>query len=242
MKNIAWISLFILFASLQSCNNAATNAGGASQVLPAAQFAESLKQYPDAVLLDVRTPEEFAAGHLENAQNANINDNSFAAKTAALDKSKPVYVYCLSGGRSATAANFLREKGFKTVVDLQGGIMKWRAAKLPLAQVDNSAKAPGMTQAAFDDLLKSPKLVLIDFYAPWCQPCKRMAPYLEEIKNDMGQKVEVVRINADESEALAENLSVTALPTLILYKNAKIAWRNEGFIEKADVVARLKAL
>lgn len=74
-----------------------------------------------AILLDVRTPEEFGFGHLEGAMNINWYDADFKDKVAALDRLKTVYVYCKAGGRSAKAADVMREMGFKKVVNLEGG-------------------------------------------------------------------------------------------------------------------------
>jgi thioredoxin len=156
-----------------------------------------------------------------------------------LDVSKPVFVYCLSGGRSASAAQYLKGRGFKRVYDLQGGIMQWRAAKLPLEQGGGGAKGAEMSQQAYEELIKSDQLVLVDFYAEWCQPCKRMAPYLAEISKEMADKVKVVRIDVEANRALSEKIGVTMLPTLLLYKGGKVSWKQEGFIEKEAVVKQI---
>ena len=82
-------------------------------------------------LVDVRTPEEFAEGHIEKAQNINVTSNNFEQQaTATLDKSKPVYVYCRTGGRSMKAAVILAKKGYK-VFNLDGGIVVWEGAGNP---------------------------------------------------------------------------------------------------------------
>jgi rhodanese-related sulfurtransferase len=87
----------------------------------------------DVQLLDVRTPEEYQEEHLKNAKLANINDDeTFEKATASLDKEKPVYVYCHSGRRSERAANILKKKGFKQVVNLDGGIEAWKEAGKPV--------------------------------------------------------------------------------------------------------------
>lgn len=91
-------------------------------------FAMRLDSIGDVQLVDVRTPEEVAEGHLEGAVNFCINTDGFEAKIETLDKSKAVYVYCRSGGRSARAANLMKEAGFKEVYDLDGGITAWMAA------------------------------------------------------------------------------------------------------------------
>ncbi|AWM15225.1 rhodanese-like domain-containing protein [Flavobacterium sediminis] len=83
----------------------------------------------DVQLLDVRTPEEYASGHLPNAKNYNVLADDFESKVAALDKEKPVMVYCKMGGRSSKAAAKLKELGFKHITDLEGGIMSWESAE-----------------------------------------------------------------------------------------------------------------
>lgn len=79
-------------------------------------------------LLDVRTPQEFAAGHIQNAVNIDVQDPDFEQKVlASMKRDKPVYVYCRSGKRSMAAANILAKEGYK-VVNLDGGILGWHAS------------------------------------------------------------------------------------------------------------------
>lgn len=230
-------SLLILSVALfNSCSNGQT--GTTKTDLLPAEFAEKIKELPSATLLDVRTPEEFAKGHLPDAKNIDWNGNDFDKQIATLDKSKPVFVYCLSGGRSSSAAKKMRSEGFKEVYELKGGIMKWRAANLPESS-DNISPSTGLSKQQFEELSKSYKTVLIDFYADWCGPCKKMKPYLDEISNDMSATVKVVRINADENPDLCKELKIDALPTLHLYKNGMLTWQNMGYIEKAEVVSQI---
>ncbi len=77
--------------------------------------------YPKGLLLDVRTPEEYSEGHIEGALNLDIYDKQFSIELDKLDKTKPVYVYCKSGGRSSNASEIMKEKGFKEVYNLVGG-------------------------------------------------------------------------------------------------------------------------
>ena len=96
----------------------------AFQNLTPAQFAEGLRQ-PGAVLVDVRRPEEFAAGHLLGALNIEVTAPDFGQRIAKLDNTKPTYVYCRSGARSATAAGQLTAAGFAQVSNLLGGVLDW---------------------------------------------------------------------------------------------------------------------
>lgn len=77
-------------------------------------------------ILDVRTPEEWAEGTIKDAVKMNYHDNNFAEQVEGLDKTAPVYVYCKRGGRSSSAADVLKEKGFTKVYNLDGGITAWQ--------------------------------------------------------------------------------------------------------------------
>lgn len=102
--------LLLLFISLSGCRQ--------GNQMPITEFKqEGLDKY---TLLDVRTPEEFAAGHLENAVNINWYDADFAAQVAKLSKENTIYVYCQKGGRSAMASAVLDSLGFRAI-DLTGG-------------------------------------------------------------------------------------------------------------------------
>ena len=83
-------------------------------------------------VLDVRTPAEFAAGHIAGATNLDFNAKDFQAKVAALDKNQPYLVQCASGNRSAKACTAMEQIDFKTLYDLKGGIKAWEAAGLPV--------------------------------------------------------------------------------------------------------------
>ncbi|HUM52497.1 MAG TPA: thioredoxin domain-containing protein [Chitinophagales bacterium] len=221
-----------------ACLNGKTN--GEKTNFSATEFADKIKEIPNAPIIDVRTPDEFSKGHLVNAQNVDWNGNDFDNQISKLDKTQPVFVYCLSGGRSSSAASKMRRDGFEKVYELDGGIMKWRGANLPETTETTNAKPTGMTKQQFDALLISDKLVLIDFYADWCGPCKKMKPYLEEISKEMSDKVVVIKINADDNQALCKELKIDALPVLQVYKNKTMTWSNVGMIEKVDVVKQLK--
>jgi thioredoxin 1 len=235
MKRQLYTWLIALMTTTLACSESHSQTNN----MPAAVFSEKIKQTPDGLVLDVRTPEEFSKGHLKDARNVNWKDSNFAAEVAKIDKSKPVFVYCLVGGRSAAAAAKMREMGFNNVYELEGGIIKWRAANLP-ETTEAGSKPVSLTRQQFNELLNSDKLVLVDFYADWCEPCKKMEPYLNEIASEMKDKVQVLRINADDNAELCKALKVDALPVLQLYKNSKIQWTHEGFIAKTDVIKQLK--
>ncbi|MCB9252864.1 MAG: thioredoxin [Flavobacteriales bacterium] len=212
--------------------------GNARTDLNAAEFSKMLDSLPDEILLDVRTPEEFSDGHIENAVNINWNSLDFKTETSKLDKAKPVMVYCLSGGRSSAAASYLRSSGFTQVYELSGGMLKWRASGLPETTAATK-KDQGMSKEQFEAMLVSDKLVLVDFFAEWCMPCKKMKPYLEEIEKEHPDKVKVLRIDIDQNPSLAELLQIDAIPVLMLFKEQASIWTNVGFIEKTDVLKKI---
>lgn len=238
MKKIkSIIGLLSLLILTNSCANQAQSQSTETN-LPASTFAEKMKT-EKAVIIDVRTPEEFSKGHLQNARNIDWNGNDFNGALANIDKSASVFVYCLSGARSANAAASMRKQGFKMVYELDGGILQWRANNLPETS-ESELAAAGMNMAQFNALLQSDKLVLIDFYADWCAPCKKMEPYLIEISKEMADKVKLVRINADDNPSLCKALGVDALPTLQVYNKGEQTWSNVGYLDKAGIVKQLK--
>ncbi len=234
--------LSIILATVALIFNSCTNGQSTPSNNPsvsAVEFSKKITELPNAPLIDVRTPGEFSQGHLKNAINYDISSSEFEKQISSLDKVKPVLVYCLSGSRSTYAVRYMKSNGFKEVYELYGGMMKWRAASLP-ETTDRTVASTGINKQQFDNLLVTDKLVLIDYYADWCAPCKKMKPYLDEISKDMADKVVVIRINADESRELCKELKIDAIPVLQIYKNKTLIWANTGFIEKEAVLNHLK--
>lgn len=227
------IVFLILSVVLISCNE--KKSGIIEEITPK-DFAEKIKTTENAQILDVRTPEEFESNHIDNAVNVNWNGDDFEAKVAAYDKSKPVFVYCLSGGRSKKAAAKLNELGFTTIYELEGGIMKWNTEGFSKPSTANA----GMTIDEFNNLLKTDKKVLVDFYAEWCGPCKQMEPYLLKMQKEMADKVVIIRIDVDKNETLATQMKIEQLPTMILYENKAEKWKNIGFIKEEDLKKQLQ--
>jgi thioredoxin len=229
----AILNLLLIGFLFSSCNGQ-TNKKFES--IAAANFAEKIKSTSQPSIIDVRSPEEFAGQHIDNAINIDWNGDNFEDKIAKYDKSKPVFVYCMSGGRSKKAAEKLVELGFTKIYELQGGIMKWNAAGLSVP----SDKIIGMCSQEYDEILKTDKIVLVDFYAEWCAPCKKMTPYLLKMQKEMADNVTIVRLNADENKTLVSQLKIEELPTLIVYKNNQILWKHSGFISEEDLKKKLQ--
>lgn len=233
---LAMIISFLLFSSSLSAA-----AQTVSKTIAAVEFQNQLKTSPKAVILDVRTPEEYNSGHLDQAKNLDIYDKSFQDQLSKMDKKQPVYVYCKGGGRSANAVKKMQELGFNNVYELKGGIMAWEQSGLPLKNVEKP-KTDLFSSADFDKMLKANKNVLVDFYAEWCIPCKEMEPILEKLKNQFKGKVAIERVNVDEAKSLTKSIKITGLPVVAIYRNGIEIKRVTGFQSEQDLLNLLQEL
>jgi thioredoxin len=226
---------FILFASITilSCNGQTSK--NIKDIDPKA-FSEKIIATPNAQIIDVRTPQEFAAGHIDNALNINWLGDDFVVNAEKLDKTKPVFVYCKTSNRSPQAAAKLEELGFKTIYNLQGGLLKWDADGFSKP----TDRIVGVCPQEYAELLNTDKKVLVDFNAKWCAPCKKMGPYLDKMQKDMAEKVVIVRLDADENPTLVKEMKIEELPTLILYENKVIKWKHSGYISEEDLKKQLQ--
>jgi thioredoxin len=227
---ITFISLIIAL-SLLACS---TKEG--SKELSATEFHSEIKSAEAGQILDVRTVDEYNQGHLEGAVLADISNNLFQEVSNKLDKSKPVYVYCLSGGRSAEAANQLRQMGFKSVLNLAGGILAWQSANLPLTtNTSGLAVSEGMSLNDFDKQIKGKKLVIVDYNATWCGPCKQLSPVLEAWVKAQNGQVELIKIDVDANPGLAKAKQIESIPYLEFYKDGKLADKQIGMGEPNEM-------
>jgi thioredoxin 1 len=87
----------------------------------------------------------------------------------------------------------------------------------------------------FNSLLQGKQLVLVDFYATWCGPCKALNPILQEVKKEVGEAVKIIKIDVDKNQNLAQKFQVRGVPTLILFKNANPVWRQSGVVSANDL-------
>ena len=232
MKYLANGIFSLLFVAILGSCQAQNNAH-----LSAEQFAKQIDAAKSLQLLDVRTPGEYSEGHLANALQADYTDKAeFSRRIAFIDKNKPVYVYCLSGGRSGAAAKEMRAAGYQNVYELTGGINAWKAANKP---VEGQTKTASMTVAQLDATLQQPGIVLVDFGAEWCPPCKKMEPVLEALQAAHPGKITLVKVDGGRDLVLLKKYAVTALPVFIYFKNGQIIWRRDGVATQQEMEAAL---
>ncbi len=232
MKHLQHLLYFFLcMLLLSSCTAQTKNS------LSADEFEKAIAK--DAVqILDVRTPGEYAGGHIKNTLLANWNDTKeFDRRIAFVDKKKPVYVYCLAGGRSAAAAEKLRSLGYENVYDLKGGMNAWKASNKP---VEGASTVKQMSMEEFTAGINKATIVLVDFGATWCPPCKKMEPVLASLQKNNAGKFTLLKVDGGNDEAILKAYKVTALPVFIIFKDGKQVWRKDGVATEEEMAAMLQ--
>ncbi len=127
MRKILALIAAPLMLLLAACGGSSANVAN----LSTQEFASSIKN-SEVVILDVRTPGEFASGHIQGAINIDVEGPDFQSQIATLDKSKEYAIYCRSGRRSIVAADLMSDKGFTKLSNLESGIISWQGSGYPL--------------------------------------------------------------------------------------------------------------
>ena len=97
------------------------------------------------------------------------------------------------------------------------------------------------TNTNFDELLQEEKLVIVDFWATWCGPCRMLSPLLDEVEAEMEDKVEVVKVNVDDADEIAMRFRIMSIPTLLFFKNGQMVDRSVGAMPKSALVDKINA-
>jgi len=92
----------------------------------------------------------------------------------------------------------------------------------------------------FNEIIKDSKPALVDFFATWCGPCKMQSPILEQVKNTLGDAVNIIKVDIDRNQALAEQYRVMSVPTLIVFKGGEALWRGSGVHQADQLVSKLR--
>ena len=230
MKKILNSTVCLACLFITSCKAQNTN-------LDATAFEKAINTNDSVQILDVRTPGEYTSGHIKNSLLADWNNKEeYNRRIVFVDKTKPVYVYCLAGGRSAAAAKQMREAGYKNVFELSGGINAWKAASKPL---EGKRNAKQMSIDEFNAAVNSSETVLVDFGAEWCPPCRKMEPVLKSLETNNAGKFKLVKVDGGNDEAILKVYNVTALPVFIIFKNGKQVWRKDGVVEEKEMADNL---
>ena len=188
-------------------------------------------------VLDVRTAGEYSGSHLKNVMLADwTNKAQFEERVKYLDKNKTLLVYCAAGGRSGQAAVWLKEQGFKEVVNLQGGITAWNAAGKPVVREGGAVE---LSTAAFNATIASSGIVLVDIGAAWCPPCKKMEPILDELSKILQGKYTLLKVDGGNDVTVMKELGAAVLPTFMVYKNGKLSWKKEGIATLEELKSAL---
>ncbi len=96
--------------------------------------------------------------------------------------------------------------------------------------------------ATFSDLIKGDMPVLVDVYADWCGPCKMLAPTILAIKKEFDGKARVIKVDIDKNQAFAQKLGIQGVPTLLLYKEGKLVWRQSGVLPQHEIAKQLNQI
>lgn len=236
MKLKCIASLFFITTTLLSCAQQSNQQNGTAQnnamelTVDAAKFSQAIAE-PGAQILDVRTAGEFQSGHIANALQANwLDEKEFKNRTQHLDKTKTIFIYCQSGGRSASAQEALMQAGYQ-VVNLEGGMSNWKMQQMP---VEGSGNGVEMRVADFQKLIQSNAYVLVDVGATWCPPCRKMQPVMDALKQTPPKPFYFLSVDGGQDIEVMKSIQASELPTFILFKNGKEVWRKVGVAPQAD--------
>ena len=98
-----------------------------------------------------------------------------------------------------------------------------------------------INSSEFSGLLQEDKLLVVDFFATWCGPCKKLSPTLDEVSEELGEQVNIVKVDVDESEDLAMNYGIRSVPTVLFFKTGQQVAKFVGALPKSEIVTKIQA-
>ena len=229
MKKLTFIAIFISFFL---CTFAQI------KTVSVEEFEKLLTNCKGEQLIDIRTPQEFEKYRIRSARNMDSRNTDFRKNIETLNKNKPVFIYCLSGARSKASLEVFQELGFKTVYDLGGGINAWSKAGMPIDQ-DLSGKGELSVQS-YDSIVSGKGYVLVDFYAPWCKPCQKMLPVVQDLAKTYPDKFQLLTVDFDKNRLLSKEKNVKSVPYLVIFKDGKKIWEKLEETTREEILKVLK--
>jgi len=225
LKPLSFLAFFLVFTS---CKN---NLGNGKL---AVQAFNEVASNNNAQIIDLRPKAAFDSGHIANAASFAPNSQELEAYIDLLYKDIPVCIIGANEEDNAKLIGLLKSKGFKSINELDGGMLSWQNANLPISKTEPKKIYPNDT-IAFDDAILGEKLVMVDFNATWCKPCKMMQPSIDKVHDTRSSEVIVYSIDVDQFPQYNEKYQIQSIPLVLLFKNGKILHRSEGLLEESKI-------
>ncbi|MDR1950966.1 MAG: hypothetical protein LBP96_01905 [Bacteroidales bacterium] len=227
MKKIITIAIFI---SLFLCAFSQTQI----RVVSHEEFEELMIITEREQLIDIRTPEEFEKSRIRGARNMDVRNSNFRKEIEELDKKKPVLVYCFVELRSRSSEKYFEDAEFETVYMLGGGLNAWSKAGKPV-EIDLSGVGE-LSIKDYDSLVSKKGYVLVNFFAQWCAPCRKMSPILDELTKTYPDEFKLVTLDFDQNRLLANEKNIKSLPCIIIFKNGEKIWETFDETSREELV------
>ena len=234
MSKLVLLNILFLFFSCQNISNISFKNIDIVN-LPQASYADEF------IVLDVRTNQERANGFLANSTHIDFYDVAFLDKLNLLDKTKPIYIYCMVGGRSSKAANKILKAGFNEVYNLNGGFLKWSNNNLliEIPEKTNEVTTQQYNKSFLDSTINSNSNLLLYVSTKWCAPCKKMNPVIDSLSKNYIKELKVLKLDLDQNMFLNEVYNIQSIPFFVLYKNNQQVWLKNGIIAYGELVKKL---
>jgi thioredoxin len=181
-------------------------------------------------LLDCRSIQAYDSGHLPGALHIDPLQASKDAVFNTLYKEVPVYYYGTPSNCDALKKE-LSAKGFSNPVEITGGIAQWQAAQFEVQATPVAKLYPNDT-IPFDKAIQGNQLVLVDFNATWCKPCRMMQPSIDKIREERSKEVIVYSIDIDQHPEYNQKYQIGNIPLVMMFKQGKQLHRSEGYLEE----------